>query len=121
MTASAGEAVNGFELTVETEEVFYELTLFVSGASALAARAIANARRLCDLHCNGHYHLSVVDIHEDPGSLLTDNLLATPTLIKYLPPPVRRVVGDLSHTEKVLMTLDLPPSPGLSERSAEPS
>jgi circadian clock protein KaiB len=121
MTASTGQAVNGFELTVEAEEIFYELTLFVSGASALAARAIANARRLCELHCNGHYRLSVVDIHEDPESLVTDNLLVTPTLIKYLPEPVRRVVGDLSQTEKVLMTLDLPQGSSSPERSVEPT
>ena len=85
--------------------------IFVSGASDLAARAIANARRLCDIHCAGRYHLSVVDIHEDPSSLLTNNLLATPTLVKSRPMPVRRVVGDLSHSEKVVATLDLPPRP----------
>jgi circadian clock protein KaiB len=111
--------INGFEVTVETDGVFYELTLFVSGASALAARAIANARRLCETYCDGNYRLSVVDIHEDPESLLTDNLLATPTLIKYQPAPVRRVVGDLSQTEKVLMTLDLPTTSAPRERSAE--
>lgn len=93
------------------EETFYELTLFVSGASDLAARAIANARRLCEIHCPGRYHLSVIDIHEDPSSLLTNNLLATPTLVKSQPAPVRRVVGDLSQAEKVIATLDLPPSP----------
>lgn len=100
--------MNGFEVSAD---VFYELTLFVSGASALAARAIANATRLCELHCNGRYHLSVVDIHEDPSSLLANNLLATPTLVKHQPAPVRRVVGDLSHVDKVVATLDLPAAP----------
>ena len=99
------------DLGVE-EEFFYELTLFVSGASDLAARAIANARRLCETHCAGQYHLSVVDIHEDPSSLLTNNLLATPTLVKSRPAPIRRVVGDLSQADKVVATLDLPPDPG---------
>jgi circadian clock protein KaiB len=89
-------------------EVFYELTLFVSGASDLAARAIANARRMCEANCPGQYHLSVVDIHEDPKILLTHNLLATPTLVKINPPPVRRVVGDLSQADKVISLLDLP-------------
>ena len=105
----------GFELTVTTDEVYYELTLFVSGASALAGRAIANARRLCDLHCNGNYHLSVVDIHEDPGSLLTYNLLATPTLVKTTPGPPRRVVGDLSQRDRVVEALDLPAVPEVRE------
>jgi circadian clock protein KaiB len=122
MTDAAAETVNGFEITSDTELVFYELTLFVSGASALAARAIANATRLCDLHCNGHYHLSVVDIHEDPSSLLTNNLLATPTLVKSQPAPIRRVVGDLSQTDKVIATLDLPAAaPDASQNTARPT
>jgi circadian clock protein KaiB len=95
--------------TMEIEaEVFYELTLFVSGASDLAARAIANARRMCEARLPGHYHLSVVDIHENPTSMLTHNLLATPTLVKINPPPVRRVVGDLSQVDKVISLLELP-------------
>ena len=74
-----------------------ELTLFVSGASDLAARAIANARRLCDVHLHGRCHLSVVDVHEDPAAVLTSRLLATPTLVRNLPLPDaegrRRPVG----------------------------
>ena len=105
----------GFEVTVTTDDVRYEFTLFVSGASALAARAIANARQLCDLHCNGNYHLSVVDIHEDASSLLTYNVLVTPTLVKSLPLPVRRVVGDLSRRDKVVDALDLPAAPVVTE------
>ena len=121
MTGAADETVNGFEVTVENTEIFYELTLFVSGASPLAARAIANATRLCDMHCNGHYHLSVVDVYEEPESLLTHNLLATPTLVKTLPGPVRRVVGDLSQTDKVLAILDLPASPETREMLSRPA
>ena len=90
------------------DETFYELTLFVSGASDLSARAIANARQLCDVHLAGRYHLSVVDVHEDPTALISSRVLATPTLVKNRPLPVRRVVGDLSHTDKVLRALDLP-------------
>jgi circadian clock protein KaiB len=105
----------GFDVTVTTDEVHYEFTLFVSGASALAARAIANARRLCDLHCGGNYHLSVVDVHDDPSSLLSNNLLATPTLVKTQPAPARRVVGDLSQMDKVVEALDLPTAPEVRE------
>ena len=90
------------------DESDYELTLFVSGASDLAARAIANARKLCDVHLHGRCHLSVVDVHEDPAAVLSSRLLATPTLVKNLPLPVRRIVGDLSQTDKVLRALDLP-------------
>jgi circadian clock protein KaiB len=101
VTATADE-------TVDDAEPLYELTLFVSGASPLAARAIANATRLCELHCEGLYRLSVVDIQDDPGVLLTRNLLATPTLVKSRPAPERRVIGDLSQTDKVLAKLDIP-------------
>jgi circadian clock protein KaiB len=90
------------------DEIRYELTLFVSGASDLSARAIANARNLCDLHLEGRYQLSVVDVHENPSAVLSSELLATPTLVKNLPLPARRLVGDLSRTDKVLLALELP-------------
>jgi circadian clock protein KaiB len=107
---AAPEALEAEEIVV-VEEAFYELTLFVSGASDLAARAVTNATRLCELHCGGRYHLTVIDIHEDPSSLITSNVLATPTLVKSLPAPARRVVGDLSESAKVVARLDLPAAP----------
>lgn len=85
----------------------YELTLFASGASDLSARAIADARQLCDLHLDGHYHLSVVDVHDDPGAALISQVHVAPTLVKTKPLPVRKVVGDLSDAAKVLMALEL--------------
>ena len=92
------------------EETRYELTLFVGGASELSARAIANARQLCDDHLDGRYHLTVVDVHETPVALLNSRVLAAPTLVKDLPLPERRVIGDLSQTDRVLLALDLPAS-----------
>lgn len=89
-------------------ETFFDFTLFVSGASDLAARAIANARRFCDGHLVGHYRLSVVDVHDDIPAMRAAEILATPTLVKNLPLPVRKVVGDLSHAGRVLHGLDLP-------------
>ncbi len=85
----------------------YELTLYVSGASDLAGRAIANARRLCETYLVDRYHLLVVDVHEDPAALIAARVLATPTLVKSLPLPVRRIVGDLSQVDKVLSALDV--------------
>lgn len=90
------------------DETFYDLTLFVSGASDLAARAIENAKQLCESHLSGRYHLSVVDVHDDPAALFSSGVLATPTLVKNRPTPVRRVVGDVSHVDRVLRLLDLP-------------
>jgi circadian clock protein KaiB len=88
------------------------LTLFVSGASQLSARAIAHVRQLCDSQLAGRYHLTVIDIHEHPDAALANKVLAAPTLIKHRPLPMRRVVGDLSHTARVLHALDLTVTPG---------
>jgi circadian clock protein KaiB len=85
-----------------------ELTLFVSGASQLSARAIADATALGEIHLGGRYHLCVVDVHIDAAAALSSGVLATPTLVKTSPLPVRRVAGDLSHAERVLLALDLP-------------
>lgn len=86
----------------------FDLTLFVSGASELSARAIADTRRLCEEHLDGRYHLSVVDVHENTAAALASGVLAAPTLIKNLPAPARRLVGDLSDTRNVLRALALP-------------
>jgi circadian clock protein KaiB len=86
------------------------LTLYVSGASELSARAIADTTALCDVHLGGRYHLAIVDVHENPAPGLSSQVIATPTLIRNLPLPERRLVGDLSDTNKVLHALGLPAS-----------
>jgi circadian clock protein KaiB len=86
----------------------YELTLFVSGASELSARAITNATRLCDVHLHGRHRLSVLDVHDDANGTLHRRVFALPTLVRDRPLPVRRITGDLSDTDKVLRALDLP-------------
>jgi circadian clock protein KaiB len=93
---------------VPIEDPSYELTLFVCGASELSARAIADARELCDLELPGSCRLSVVDVHEGGAAALSCGVLATPTLVKNWPLPVRKFVGDLSHTDRVLLALQLP-------------
>jgi circadian clock protein KaiB len=95
--------------------ICYQLTLFVNGASELSARAVANARQLCESHLAGRYRLSIVDVHDDPDAVLSNRVFATPTLVKNVPPPVRRLVGDLSHTDKVLLALDLPVTEDISK------
>jgi circadian clock protein KaiB len=90
---------------------WYELTLFVSGASELSARAITDARRLCDEHLDGRVDLVVVDVHEHPTTALANRVHAVPTLIKSWPVPPRRIAGDLSQTDNVLLALELPRLP----------
>jgi circadian clock protein KaiB len=91
-----------------TPAPWYELRLFVSGASELSARAITDARRLCDEHLDGRFDLVVVDVHEHPAAAHSNRVHVAPTLIKSRPPPARRIAGDLSATDSVLRALELP-------------
>ena len=69
--------------------------------------AIANLRRICEEDLRGEYSLDIIDVLQQPDAAETDRILATPTLIKQLPPPLRRVIGDLSDKEKVLLGLEV--------------
>ncbi|HEU4630364.1 MAG TPA: circadian clock KaiB family protein [Gemmatimonadaceae bacterium] len=96
----------------------YTLKLYVTGRSPKAGAAIANLRRICDEELGGRYELEIIDVLEHPQRAEDDRILATPTLIKRLPPPLRRVIGDLSDKHKVLLGLELQPEP--ASRPAEP-
>jgi len=89
----------------------YLLKLYVAGSSSRAQVAIANLRRICEEELRGQYELQIVDVMEQPQAAEDDKILATPTLIKQLPPPLRRVIGDLSDKEKVLLGLEVRPEP----------
>jgi circadian clock protein KaiB len=86
----------------------YQLTLFVSGASERSARAVDDAKRCCELRLAGHYRLSVVDLYEDSTGVLAGQVLVAPALVRNSPPPVRKVVGDLSDADAVAAVLELP-------------
>jgi circadian clock protein KaiB len=85
----------------------YDLTLFVTGASALSARAISDVRDLCDTYLPGRYQLQVVDIRRNPDLVTSRGVLASPTLIKDFPLPKRVLVGNLSNTDRMLLALDI--------------
>jgi circadian clock protein KaiB len=85
----------------------YLLKLYVTGQTSRSARAIANLRRICDAELGGRYELHVIDVLERPHLAEAAKVLATPTVVKELPEPVRRIIGDLSDSEKVLLGLDL--------------
>jgi circadian clock protein KaiB len=109
MTTPNDIAISRFEEALALRsDTRVELTLIVSGASELSARAIANATSLCEGHLKGHYHLSVVDLHEAPSSALSGQVVAAPTLVRTQPLPMRKFVGDLAQTENVLAALGLP-------------
>ena len=84
-----------------------KLRLFVTGQTPRSQRAIANLRRISEEQFSARYQIIVVDVLEHPDWAEQEKILATPTLIKELPLPLRRVIGDLSDTEKVLLALDL--------------
>ena len=85
----------------------YLLRLFVSGETPTTRRALTNLQRVCANELHGRYQIEVIDVVENPELADQARVLATPTLIKQLPVPVRRVIGDLTNTEQVLMGLDL--------------
>lgn len=89
----------------------YLLRLFVTGQTTRARHAIANLTAICEEQLGGQYEIEIVDVLEQPEVAERDRIIATPTLIKLLPPPVRRIIGDLSDSEKVLLGLDLQPVP----------
>lgn len=89
----------------------YVLRLYVTGTTARSARAVANARRLCEEHLAGRYDLDVVDIYQHPDAAREHQIVAAPTLIRLLPEPLRRLIGDLSDRERVLAGLDIVPVP----------
>jgi circadian clock protein KaiB len=95
----------------------YLLTLYVTGTSPRANIAIGNLQRICEQELVGQYELEVVDVLENPQRAEDEKILATPTLIKQLPPPLRRVIGDLSDKDKVLLGLEVrtqAPTPNVS-------
>ena len=85
----------------------YVLRLYVTGKTSKAEVAIANLRRICDDELQGKYELQIIDVLEHPQLAEDEKVLATPTLIKSLPPPLRRVIGDLSDKHKVLLGLEV--------------
>lgn len=91
----------------EPEPEKYVLRLYVTGMTPQSARAIQNIKNICEEHLKGRYDLEVVDIYQKPSLAAGEQILAAPTLIKKLPLPLRRLVGDLSRTERVLLGLDL--------------
>lgn len=87
----------------------YVLRLFVSGMTSSSLRAIQNIRDICQEHLDGRYELEVIDLYQDPEQGKREQIVAAPTLIKKLPVPLRKFIGDLSEKEKILIGLDLVP------------
>ena len=85
----------------------YNLRLYVAGQTPKSLSAIANLKTICETHLAGHYTIEVIDLLENPQLAAGDQILALPTLVRRLPPPIKRVIGSLSDTERVLVGLDI--------------
>ena len=85
----------------------YVLQLYITGVTSRSARAISNIRKICDEHLEGRYDLAILDISQHPVLAAGQQIIAAPTLIKKLPLPLRRFIGDMSQTERILLGLDL--------------
>jgi circadian clock protein KaiB len=85
----------------------WELRLYVAGQTPKSLTAFANLRKICEEHLAGQYHIEVIDLLKEPQLASGDQILAIPTLVRKLPEPIRKIIGDLSNTERVLVGLNL--------------
>jgi circadian clock protein KaiB len=92
-----------------TAPVDYDLVLFISGASDRSRLALANIKAIVNEHLDGRYRLSVVDLYQQPERAREHEIIAVPTLVKRLPQPLRRLIGDLSNEDRVMIGLDIAP------------
>lgn len=112
------------ELELTTTEIFeqslseskcqhYILRLYIAGTTIQSVTALRNIKKICEENLQGRYELEVIDIYQQTETLVSENIVAVPTLIKELPLPLQRMIGNLSNTEKVLIGLDLLPKGSL--------
>lgn len=87
----------------------WNLRLYVAGQTPKSIIALANLKRICDEHMQGQYEIEVIDLMENPQLARRDQIVAIPTLVRELPSPLKRIIGDLSNTERVLVGLDVTP------------
>ncbi|MHC1730536.1 MAG: circadian clock KaiB family protein [Bacteroidales bacterium] len=85
----------------------YILRLFITGTTSKSVLALTNLKKICEEYLEGRYDLEVIDLYQNPGLAIDEQIIAAPTLIKKLPLPFRRIIGDMSDIEKVLMGLEI--------------
>ena len=109
MTKKSGhDSAAAFEQALlGSDEKHYILRLYVAGTSPQSVRAIANVKKICEEYLHGRYELQVIDLYQQPQLAQGEQIIAAPTLIKKLPLPLRRIIGDMSSAERVLVGLDL--------------
>lgn len=91
----------------------YHLRLYIAGQTAKSVIALVNLRKLCEEHLAGRYTIEVIDLRQNPTLAAGDQILAVPTLVRSIPTPLKKIIGDLSDTERVLVGLDILPADGV--------
>jgi circadian clock protein KaiB len=91
----------------ENDNAYYNLRLYVAGQTPKSLQAFVNLKAICEEHLEGRYRIEVIDLLENPQLAKGDQIVALPTLVRKLPEPLRKIIGDLSNTERVLVGLDL--------------
>ena len=94
---------------IVTVEESWQLRLYVAGQTPKSMTAFANLKRICEEHLEGKYQIEVIDLMVNPQLAMGDQILALPTLVRKLPEPIKKIIGDLSNTERVLVGLDIKP------------
>jgi circadian clock protein KaiB len=89
---------------------FWNLRLYIAGETSRSRAALENVQKICDEHLPGKYHVEVIDLLKHPQLAAGDQIVAVPTLVRRLPPPLKRLIGDLSNAKNVLVGLDLRPA-----------
>jgi circadian clock protein KaiB len=102
-------AMHAVQARKTPKEPTWELRLYVAGQTAKSLQAFANLKQICEEHLGGKYRIEVVDLMKNPELAKGDQIFALPTLVRKLPEPVRKIIGDLSNAERVLVGLDLRP------------
>ena len=96
-------------MTNQSPAETWELRLYVAGQTPKSLAALANLKRICEEYLDGHYQIEVIDLLQNPQLAREDQILAIPTLVRKLPEPLRKIIGDLSNKERVLVGLDVRP------------
>ncbi|MDI1246853.1 MAG: circadian clock KaiB family protein [Rhodoferax sp.] len=104
------DSISDFEeLLAKSGEGKYVLRLYIAGNTPQSARAVANIKNLCEARLKDRYELNVIDLYQQPENAQGEQIVVAPTLVKQLPLPLRRLIGDLSNTHRVLIALDIKP------------
>ena len=110
MKVTNGDSPNDIPDSPEQERTaLWELRLYVAGQTPKSITAFTNLKRICEEHLAGQYRIEIIDLMENPQLGRGDQILAIPTLVRKLPTPIKKIIGDLSNTERVLVGLDLRP------------